>query len=63
MTKKTRKSESEQENTNDLGKKLDKIIEQSKTENEALKKILKGLEVSREELKQNNHKKRTGKNK
>jgi len=63
MTKKTRKSESEQGNTNDLGKKLDKIIEQSKTENEALKKILKGLEVSREELKINNQKKRTGKNK
>ncbi len=44
------------ENNNDLGastrKKLESIIEQSKTENEALKKILQGLE----RIKQDNEK-------
>ena len=59
MKKRTKKGESEK--TDDLNKKLDKIIEHSRTENEALKKILKGLEVVREDFKKNNQKKKTGK--
>ncbi|MCB2221766.1 MAG: hypothetical protein KQI35_15335 [Bacteroidetes bacterium] len=61
MKKSIKKGESEK--TDDLNEKLDKIIEHSRTENKALKKILKGLEVVREDFESNNQKKKTGKNK
>ena len=53
------KKTNEGDKTNELNKKLENIIEQSKAENEALKKLLNGLE----KLEKRNDKKTGNKNK
>jgi hypothetical protein len=50
-------NKNETENAEALKKKLEKIIEQSKSENEALKKILSGLEKMKDKQTENKNKK------